>query len=365
MNPLAVITHKTTAASILSAISLVSLLLVLPVVNDQRSTSSISGQAHSSSQATSSALVFTAEAEYEKEDIHDKSRYNEEIPLMKQSEDRNLVLGVIVDDYANKYGELSSFEEIAENKIRSVTIFKQFGNNNNYIIADDISYILSSNYELVISWEPWNPEEGMNQSRDYLEEIISGAQDKYIRKFANQIQEIQGSVVMRFAHEMNGNWYPWAQQPDKYIQAYSYIFNVFNQEGVTDIKWEWSVNAENVPYLNPLYVSEYYPGDEMVNRIGISGYNFGHSNWRSFDEIFKPMYKHLVSTYSQKVVISEIASAEAGGNKAEWIAETFREIKSNQFQRISQVTWFNLLKERDWRVDSSESSATAYKSAIR
>lgn len=30
-------------------------------------------------------------------------------------------------------------------------------------------------------------------------------------------------VIVRFAHEMNGSWYPWSQQPDLYIEAFQTI----------------------------------------------------------------------------------------------------------------------------------------------
>jgi hypothetical protein len=63
------------------------------------------------------------------------------------------------------------------------------------------------------------------------------------------------------------------------------------------------------------------------------------------------------------IIISEIACTEQGGDKAAWISDAFDALKT-RYPRIKAFTWFELNKETDWRINSSASALTAYRSAL-
>ena len=279
---------------------------------------------------------------------------------------RPIKVGIVVNDYANRYGELSSLEAILGKSISTVSIYKQFGSKyNSNLVLDDLSYIKSKGMKLLLAWEPWNPEQGMNQSVDYLQAITQGQQDTYIRSFANSVKTYGSPVTIRFGHEMNGNWYPWGNKPTQYITSYRHVVDIFRQEGVTNVTWMWSINFENTPYSPISNVSSYYPGDDVVDAIGIDGYNWGSSQswstWKSFKDIFIPSYNFLTSTYFKPLVVAETASTELGGNKPLWIEEMFKDSLTNSFTKITEVVWFNILKETDWRINSTDASLQSFK----
>lgn len=272
--------------------------------------------------------------------------------------------GVVVDDYANRSGGISNVEQMIDYSISTVSIFKQFGSRyNSTLILDDLAYIKSQNKKLLLAWEPWNPEQGGNQSIDYLREIPEGKHDPYIRSFASSLKSYGSPITLRFGHEMNGNWYPWGNRAADYIKAYRYIVTFFRNEGVSNVKWMWSINAENVP-LSPIEnVSSFYPGDDVVDIVGLDGFNFGStssSGWRSFKSIFYPSYIYLSSKYSKPLIISEMSSSEVGGDKASWVKSMFADLPAT-FSKINDIVWFNLIKETDWRVNSSTASLDAFK----
>ena len=60
--------------------------------------------------------------------------------------------------------------------------------------------------------------------------------------------------------------------------------------------------------------------------------------------------------------LPEIASAEAGGDKAGWIAQLFAEIRRRPY--IREIVWFNLDKEADWRISSSPAAQEAFADAV-
>lgn len=278
------------------------------------------------------------------------------------SKTQKVNFGVVVNDYANKTGALSSLEKALDYKIATVSIFKQFGHSSNKELnSEDLRYIKESGKKLLIAWEPWNPDEGMNQSTDYLKSITEGKQDGYIHSFAASIKSFGNPVELRFGHEMNGNWYPWGNRADDYIKAYQHIVDVFRKDNVQNVKWMWSINAENVPFSNITSARKFYPGDSYVDLIGIDGFNFGKP-WRSFSQLVTPSY-NFAATFKKPISISETASAEIGGDKAEWIKEMFS--STSKMPQIREIVWFNLLKEADWRIDSTHESELSFKNSLK
>lgn len=274
--------------------------------------------------------------------------------------------GVVIDDYTNHSGGINEVEQQLGKTLSHISFFKHFGlSYNNSFTVEDLAYVKSRNIKVILAWEPWNPEQGLNQSIDYLKEIPEGKHDSYLKSFAASIKQYSNPIIIRFAHEMNGDWYPWGNRPEEYKKAYRHIVSVFRGEGINNVSWMWSINADNIPYSPISNAANFYPGDDVVDLIGIDGYNFGTSQnyggWKSFLNIFRESYDFVSRTYYKPIYISETASSEVGGNKALWVDEMFKIALSNYFPKISEITWFNLNKETDWRINSSSSSLESFK----
>ena len=217
--------------------------------------------------------------------------------------------------------------------------------------------VYKSGCDLFVTWEPWVSHE--KKALDY-EAVIRGDDDAYIRHFALQIKRIKGPVFIRFAHEANGNWYPWSGcviGKDQYIALSRHMKDVFDQCSVKNVRWVFSVNWEDVP-AEGNHFSTVYPGDAYVDYIGIDGYNWGvsksWSKWRSFKEIFSKRIAEIKFKYSKPILISEFSSTAKGGDKGLWIREAMRQIQSEP--RIHGFVLFNVDKESDWSFPLSDTS---------
>jgi len=204
-----------------------------------------------------------------------------------------------------------------------------------------------------------------------LDAILSGSYDAMIRARADGMKALGAPVFLRWCWEMNGNWYPCdgthnntpgtTDGPAKFVAAWRHIHDLFAAQGATNVVWVWSPNNDNVPSVSWNHFTNYYPGDAYVDWVGIDGYNWGStrswSTWRSFSSLFSSVY----SAYAARkpIMIAETSSAEQGGNKADWITAARATIQS-QFPAIAAVMWFDVLKENDWRVDSSGGSFAAF-----
>lgn len=214
---------------------------------------------------------------------------------------------------------------------------------------------------LQITWEPWS---FTDPKAVRLNDIVAGKWDKYIDSWANGARGFGSELHIRFAHEFNGNWYPWSVPANRknaklYIAAFRHVHDRFTRAGADNVRWIWCMNAESVPnelWNDPLRA---YPGDNYVDIISIDGYNFGkalaNSRWQSFREIYIQPYAKVLSRPNLRrkpLMIGEIGCATVGGDKARWIADMDKQLRGD-FRRFSGVVWFEAAKEADWRMISS------------
>jgi hypothetical protein len=210
-----------------------------------------------------------------------------------------------------------------------------------------------------ITWEPFNRN---------LRGIARGDHDSYLRKSARQARDFGKPILLRFAHEQNGNWYPWGlgvngNTPGDHIAALRRVVRIFREEGAHQVKHVWSPNVGSF--------EAFWPGDEYVDYLGLDGYNFGsiYNDWRSFEEIFDSSYRQIVRLSKKPLIITEFSSNERGGDKAAWVRHTFSADVARRYPRIRAYVWFDENKESDgeadWRVNSSGASLDAFRSVLR
>lgn len=231
----------------------------------------------------------------------------------------------------------------------------------------------------VITWEPWvataDPN-GKNQPTYKLSTITAGNHDTYIKKWATDLKAYNKPVMLRFAHEMNGNWYPWSEQvngnaPGEYVAAWKYVVDTFRAEGVTNVEWIWAPNMTTGTALAPLY-----PGSAYVDHTGVDGFNWGAERgaWmKPWDVLDSTMVEIAAIAPDKNIIVTEIGSVETEGanTKAEWITDAIWYLNHWNDDRsksptveVTGIIWFDLNKEHDWRIASSTESAEAMKSAL-
>ncbi|MCO4239576.1 glycosyl hydrolase [Pseudarthrobacter raffinosi] len=222
----------------------------------------------------------------------------------------------------------------------------------------------------LITWEPWAWGGGMEQPAYSLDRIAAGDFDAHITQWGQALAAWGQPVQLRFAHEMNGNWYPWAEgvngnQPGDYVEAWRHVHNIVAATGASNVSWVWS---PNVPYYGSTDLAGLFPGAGYVDVVALDGYNWGTSaswsGWISPQDLFAPGIAQLRTLApGVPILISETASSEAGGNKAAWNTELVSYLAAQP--DVVGFVWFHLQKETDWRINSSGTSASAFKSALQ
>jgi len=222
----------------------------------------------------------------------------------------------------------------------------------------------------MLTWEPWDYRVGTTSQPQFaLRRIIEGDFDDYILRTARTLRDFERPVLVSFAHEMNGDWYPWSERVNgngsgEYVAAYRHVHGLVASVGARNVSWAWSPNVE-YPGSQPL--AGLYPGHSYVDVIAVNGYNFGTSQawslWQNPLELFGSTLSRVRDLAPGKsLMIGETSSSEVGGNKAVWISDLFSWLHTQP--DVEAVVWFNLNKETDWRIDSSAASAQAFTSSL-
>ena len=238
----------------------------------------------------------------------------------------------------------------------------------------------------VISWEPYLCSAASTPS-DVEVRAARGDYDAYLRAWADRMvafvsgpDRVLGTtddrrVYIRFAHEMNGNWYPWAaavggNSAAHYILMWHRVRGIFWQRGLdaSTVQWIWAVNHEDV---GAVPAEDYYPGDEYVDWIGIDGYNWGTSqSWSSWippEAVFGPMLARLRVISAKPLALTETASSSSlrgkvdVAAKSQWITQLFG-YATAATTGARMVVWFNEDKETDWAVFGGSNGDETYRS---
>lgn len=186
--------------------------------------------------------------------------------------------------------------------------------------------------------------ENGNIESDVMFKILDNLYDEEIRVIAGALKAVEHPVLFRLNNEMDGDWCIYSAlnyQKDTrlYVEVWKYIYGIFEEEGLDNIIWVWNPNEKSFPDFKWNHYSNYFPGEEYVDIIGVTGYNTGNyytgETWREFRMIydeFMPEFKEVFEGYP--FMITEFGSSEFGGDKSAWIGDMFNEIDKYGFKAV-------------------------------
>jgi hypothetical protein len=224
-------------------------------------------------------------------------------------------------------------------------------------------------------------------------------------------------ILIRFAHEMNGSWYAWSQDPAGYARAFrtvaaaiharaagagmlwapntglGYPFHGGRYEAppgsaaarALDTNGDGSVSAADDPY------APYWPGDDAVDWVGMSVYHFGNTYpWGAnvvplagaFESLLTgrgsgapDFYATWAAGHHKPMAIVETAALwrPSGGGASElaikqgWWRQVFSKATIDHFPDIRLIGWFDWKKQEaevkdvvDWRVSANPTVTRAF-----
>ena len=223
------------------------------------------------------------------------------------------------------------------------------------------------------------------------------------------------ATFVRFAHEMNGSWYAWGQQPDAYVTAFRTVAEAVHQAPASAMVWAPNEGA-GYPFSGGPYeagpgsperaamdtdgdgdltgaddpYAPYWPGDDVVDWVGMSLYFWGLEHPWGENELAPPgrfvaqitgtptgahddesavpdFYAEYAVGHDKPMAIIETAALydpDGGGPdeasvKSAWFEQVFSAKTRERFARIGMINWFEWRKDEpevgeviDWRLAS-------------
>lgn len=107
----------------------------------------------------------------------------------------------------------------------------------------------------------------------------AGAYADHARTLAtNLVAAGLGGAVIRLAHEANGTWYPHnigttAQDFAEWREFFRKTVQAMRSVPGANFQFDWCINAQE----RPIPLAQYYPGDDVVDIVGIDAYDSGTS----------------------------------------------------------------------------------------
>jgi hypothetical protein len=190
--------------------------------------------------------------------------------------------------------------------------------------------------------------------------IANGSQDSYILQWAQMLKSVGRPLFFRPWWEMNGNWFSWGNRdPATYVAAWRHMHDLFSQAGATNVVWVW---CPNVTDGGAPHWTNYYPGDAYVDWVGIDGYNWGGSAWKSFATRFAGASQNVYMDYAQRkpIMIAEYGSVEQGGDKGQWYRDMVTTVRG-QFPSIAAlVAWDSIDSPTNFTINTTSNALAGY-----
>lgn len=173
------------------------------------------------------------------------------------------------------------------------------------------------------------------------EQVLNGSQDKRLKDSARNLAKYGKPIFLRWAWEMNGDWYDWGgprngNDPAAFVKAWRYVHDIFVKAGATNVGWVWGPNWQSAPREPWNDLRNYYPGDEYVDWVGVSGYTDAA---RLTPEV---LYTDIYEEYAARkpIMIAETGIRKKGGaQSADWI-DLLRQWL-DYHRGVAAVVWFD------------------------
>ena len=230
-----------------------------------------------------------------------------------------------------------------------------------------------------------NPEAAKKYSNSA---IAAGSFDAFLIQWAKDAKSYGKPVILRYAHEMNGNWFPWSPYQDRkiyydlgntsanYVAAWRHIYNVVHPIA-PNVKFYWC------PYrLYDTSSFAYFPGLSYVDYIGFDAYQWDGGGGPTMRQTFSQSIQTLRQIPglpknpdgSSKIpmIIGETGVATNGvatnTYRKRWLSEGYPQIY-DVFADVVGIMYFNFnmkdvfgknLQNVNWDLKASPEILTTY-----
>lgn len=256
-----------------------------------------------------------------------------------------LYLGLAAQGAPTDMNEVTQFADEISLKPNIITIYQEFGDP---FVATEVRSTFDYGALPILRWEPFDTS---------LTDIARGRQDAYVKRYANDVRRLGLPLAITFAHEMNGQWYPWGSQRNKgrtFVSAWRRIHDIFEEAGATNVIWAWTPNV--ISGAPGVKLAPWFPGDAYVDWIGIDGY-VAIGGPQTYQTLFGPTMKE-VQRFSKRPFLIVETGVERGPGRSAALTSLLRGVAKDS--RMLGLVYFNQRGSRDWLLDADPAALSTF-----
>ncbi|MBI2898616.1 MAG: beta-mannanase [Planctomycetes bacterium] len=189
----------------------------------------------------------------------------------------------------------------------------------------------------------------------YLDLILNGDFDADIAAWAEQATDFGSRIIVDWGWEMNITDAPWngthnggaGQGPQRYRAAFRHIVELMRSRGADNIHWAFHANFPEFPAEDWNAFENYYPGDDVVDSVGVSIYGAQSpidATVPSFVALMDVAYPRLrAMAPSKPVMVYEFGSTAGHPQRTaeSWADEALTGIFSGRWPEVRGFAWWN------------------------
>jgi beta-mannanase len=310
-----------------------------------------------------------------------------------QADERNLLIPPAGQAYTGAYIDFGDHEDGVS--IEKIQKFETLVRKKQAIVASsswwgersfpkhNIEVIQANGSVPLIYWSPWDRPYDLKAPNTFsLTSILAGTHDAYIDNWGRQAHENGKPIFVAWGLEMNGSWFPWSGffygkengGAETFKKAYRYVVQRVRAQHATNVIWVFHTNNTSAPDDPWNTMAAYYPGDDVVDWLGLSAYGqqYRGQGWVSCEQSFAAAYKEICALSPTKpVMFAEwgIGEFPLHGSKAKWITQAF-DLFQTAYPRVkAAVFWHERWQNEDGfysnlRVYSSVAALEAYRRGV-
>ncbi|PRP78123.1 putative mannan endo-1,4-beta-mannosidase [Planoprotostelium fungivorum] len=243
--------------------------------------------------------------------------------------------------------------------------------------AKSFSSVGLSQHVPLITWQPWgSPYTNANTKYSYST-ISAGTWDSYVDSFGRVMNSFNSTIYIRFAHEFDGDWYPWGAGAG-FIAAWRRVYTRV-MAVAPKVQFVWCPNNSNGKGVK---FEDYYPGDQYVHWMCLDAYadstTYAFADTITKNAVPAQPYQRLTALSAKKpIMIAEFGVNNMGENRHEerkrlmkmtvqgsisqgqWY-QNMADSLASSFPQIKAVVHFDVAhSDKSWKIDTSNSGLTS------
>lgn len=160
-----------------------------------------------------------------------------------------------------------------------------------------------------VTLDPKDWDDSIADQRTFIRLINEGNFDASLSAQAAVLADFGKPILFRWAHEMNGNWYPYSgvftgagsdadrdgspDGPEAYVKAWRRVHGLFAAAGAANLIWIYSPNWESFPDAEWNRPFAYFPGSAYVDLISADTYEHPDKVRRELSAVLDGFYNEL------------------------------------------------------------------------